>query len=921
MTQLVLVVAGALLAVLAFAWDEFLFAGAAGLALALVLTRVETLLTRVRKLEQALRESGFAPDARARRDVIAAPASPGTEAREPDAQKEIAPSVAAAPGPESRPEQTPAPPTATGEPVSRARQAPPREPEPAMSDTGAGIDGGVAGTVVSPHAVATVRPPRADDLISIARDWFLRGNVPVKVGVIVSFFGIAFLLKYAVDRNLLVVPMWLRLVFAALFGLTLLAVGWRLRNKARVYALSLQGGGVGIVYLTVFAAFRLYGLLPPVPAFILLAAITIPAAWLAVVQDARAMAVLAFTGGFLAPVLTSTGQGSHVALFGYYLLLNVAILAVALFKSWRELNLVGFLFTFVIGTLWGYRYYRPAYFASTEPFLVAHFLLYTAAAVLFAWRQPRPRRGIVDSTLVFGTPIVVFALQAALLRGSDYGLAISAFLAAVLYGGLAWWLRRAGAAMQLLAGSFAALGLGFATIAVPLAFDARWTTATWAMEGAALVWLTTRQPHWLTRVAGVALIFLAGGAFAWDGWNADAGVAVVNGNVLSAVLLSLAGFFAARCLDPSDRRQPGLLAPILFVWGMAWWLGGGLAEIDDRVRSLYEYPVMIVFFGVSAIVLGFVARRTGWTMAQFGTLALVPLLALTLDSANGHPFRSYAGFAWILAAAAHLYVLRPFQAGTLTGMWHAGGVLLAALVLTLQLQWVIGVTTWTNTAISLMLSGLVLVCCYGDRLFRWPLAAERVGYVTAAGLLAGVNLAFNVVFGVESGGDPLPLAYLPLVNPYDIAMMVALGVAVLWSREAGAIWKEMPVRPIALVLAVVALCLSTLALVRAVHHLADIPWRLFSLANSVEVQAALSLYWSLLGFAGMVLGARRRWRQVWFAGAALMTVVVAKLFLVDLGNSGTLARIVSFIGVGASLLVVGYFAPVPPRMRVAAREE
>jgi uncharacterized membrane protein len=69
----------------------------------------------------------------------------------------------------------------------------------------------------------------------------------------------------------------------------------------------------------------------------------------------------------------------------------------------------------------------------------------------------------------------------------------------------------------------------------------------------------------------------------------------------------------------------------------------------------------------------------------------------------------------------------------------------------------------------------------------------------------------------------------------------------------------------------------------------------------------------LLGFAGMIWGARSRHRLVWLTGAGFMALVVIKLFLIDLGNTGTVERIISFIGIGALLLVVGYFAPVPPR--------
>jgi len=107
-------------------------------------------------------------------------------------------------------------------------------------------------------------PPenRLDVAFRLARQWLTTGNVPVKIGVIVSFFGVAFLLKYAVDRRLFAFPIELRLLLVAAAAVVLLVVGWRLRARARTYALSVQGAGLGILYMTTFAAYRLYGLIP-----------------------------------------------------------------------------------------------------------------------------------------------------------------------------------------------------------------------------------------------------------------------------------------------------------------------------------------------------------------------------------------------------------------------------------------------------------------------------------------------------------------------------------------------------------------------------------------------------------------------------------------------------------------------------------
>jgi uncharacterized membrane protein len=116
-----------------------------------------------------------------------------------------------------------------------------------------------------------------------------------------------------------------------------------------------------------------------------------------------------------------------------------------------------------------------------------------------------------------------------------------------------------------------------------------------------------------------------------------------------------------------------------------------------------------------------------------------------------------------------------------------------------------------------------------------------------------------------------------------------------------------------LLLVIAFFVLTTAALVRGVHHYSGVAWHFDRLYDSVIVQTSLAIYWGVLGFAGMIGGARSARRTVWIAGACFMALVVIKLFVVDLGNSGTIERIISFIGIGVLLLVVGYFAPAPPR--------
>jgi len=228
------------------------------------------------------------------------------------------------------------------------------------------------------------------------------GNALVRAGVVVLFFGVAFLLRYVAEHTR--IPIEFRLAGVAAGAIGLLALGWWLRKSRPGYALALQGGAVGILYLVIFAALHLYAVMPASAAFALLAALAALSATLAVLQNSMAFALLAVTGGFLAPILSSTGQGNHIVLFSYYAVLNAAIVAIAWFKAWRPLNLAGFVFTFVIGTAWGVLRYRAEDFSTTEPFLVLFFLIYVAVAVLFTLRQAANLRGYVDGTLVFGCP-------------------------------------------------------------------------------------------------------------------------------------------------------------------------------------------------------------------------------------------------------------------------------------------------------------------------------------------------------------------------------------------------------------------------------------------------------------------------------------------------------------------------------------
>ncbi len=777
-------------------------------------------------------------------------------------------------------------------------------------------------------------------------NWLTGGNALVRVGVVVLFFGVAFLLKYAYEHTN--VPVELRLTGVAIGAIVMLVIGWRLRLRKPVYALAIQGGGVGVLYLTVFGAFRLFGLLPGEAAFVLLIAIAVLSALLAIMQNALSLAVLGVSGGFLAPILASTGGGSHVMLFTYYAVLNLGIFAIALYKAWRPLNVLGFAFTFGIGSLWGARFYRDELFASTEPFLVFFVVLYVLISVVFAFRQAPRFKHYVDSTLVFGTPLVGFGLQARLVNPFEYGAAWSAVALSALYFGLASVLyRRHQETLRMLVEAFFALGVIFATLAIPLAVDGRWTSAAWALEGAAAYWVGVHQGRKWPRVFGLLLQFAAGVAFLSEGQSGVRGIPVLNTFYMGTVFIALAGLFSNFTIERHAAKvgYTAMQAAIgVFAWGLAWWVLGGLYEIQQHVPRAERLGASLLFLSASCAAFSVLFTR-GWWIARFPALALAPLIAIALvlqavTSVPAHPLAGFGLLAWPAAFVLHFFVLRQDDSvrtgqtergiGTLgyVAVAHSIGVWLLALAGAMEFSWQVGHAVQGSRVwplVSWALVPVVLLVAGSSRRVqaRWPVRQYAPAYLwTGAVPLVAYLVVWSLQANWNSNGSPAPLPYVPLLNPLDMMQMLAFAAAIGWWQSLKRTGIEQAARVPAswkwgLFGAIVFYWLNGV-LLRTLHHWSGVPYDFSAMLRSPLAQTAVSIFWTVLALGAMLYATRRVNRWIWISGAGLMAAVVVKLFIVDLAKVGGVERIVSFIAVGILMLIIGYFAPVPPRQRTEA---
>lgn len=225
-----------------------------------------------------------------------------------------------------------------------------------------------------------------------------------RIGVITLIIGVGFFFKYAIDNE------WIgetgRVILGVLAGFAAVAAGDVLsRRNQKVFAQGISGLGIAILYLSFYASFGFYHLLPPAAAFLLMAMVTAMAGALALRYEAMALAALGMLGGYATPILLSTGQDAPWIFFGYLFLLNVGAVAIARPRRWRMLDLMAFLATVILYASWFDEWFRPgkqgvatlAAFAFFATFAFAEwewiFLavqLLTALGLAAIWRDALP---------------------------------------------------------------------------------------------------------------------------------------------------------------------------------------------------------------------------------------------------------------------------------------------------------------------------------------------------------------------------------------------------------------------------------------------------------------------------------------------------------------------------------------------------
>ena len=787
-----------------------------------------------------------------------------------------------------------------------------------------------------------------DNEINIAYvffNWLIKGNIIAKVAIVILFLGLSYLFKYSIEHDY--ISPEIRILGALLLGIGLLAAGWKLRFKRQIYALILQGGAIAVLYLTIFAAYKLYELVPALLTFVFLVVICSTTILFAILQRAMSLAIIACVGGYVTPILLSDGSGNHIALFSYYLIISTAILVISITQSWRILNLLGFLFTFVVSLAWGINNFTAEFYIECQIFIFANLVIYGVLVVLLSVRSiyTEEYQNIIDMLLLFGAPLCGFGLQYAITRQWEFGPAFSSLGFGLFYlAGAYIILHKWKSLAKTISLFWLTIGVSFITFSIPLALSANWTALLWMFEGTALTWIMLTQKYYRVALFGTLITSL----------GIISAVISLDDNKITLIMFT---------------SLSGVSSIILFINACFWHYYGQKTEITRVIKLSYLSISIIVWtlwillstrlfldqtpFEISLILLCataslwlwyFIGRKINWNIMCNGMLLLWIALAVSLFMSHSESYYYLSEFwvcslAWIAAfTSCYVYLYKISSEKTnnnrlinnhviflhISLFWMLLGWLVRELIHIFDaLPWGYEVIKWSlmaTIACSIILLFYFLIKRQYITSFLLVKSYWTIGLLPLIGYIV-----YYLIAGLSMSGQIIYWSYIPIINPLEESAIFSLLMFSVWiklmpnyvqfdDKTTNSGILNIPLPNLILVsLMTLTFLWGNSVVLRCLSQIFDITWNAYTLWHNNIVQMTASLLWMLSAVILIAIGHRYSLRKIWYSGQLIQITVIIKLISIDIQETDGLLRAFAFIGVALLMLLIGYLAPIPPK--------
>lgn len=338
---------------------------------------------------------------------------------------------------------------------------------------------------------------------------FIGENILSKVAITILVIGIAFFVKYAIDKE------WIneiaRVGIGVLCGAIVLGFAHRLRKNFKAFSSVLVGGGIAIFYFTIGIAFHQYHLFNQTTAFIIMLLITGFSVFISIVYDRIELAALSIIGGFATPFMVSTGQGNYQILFTYILILDIGMLILAYMRKWNLINVLAYAFTMILYFGWLQAKCIGQPNAPYKGALIFGAIFYVVFILMNIINNIKERRkfAALDLTILISNTFLFFGSGMQIL--SYYHPELKGIFSVLLAGFnllCSFLLYKKFKADVKLVYLMIGLTLTFITIAAPVQLHGNYITLFWALEAVLLIWLSQRSKIVLFRFASVIITFL-----------------------------------------------------------------------------------------------------------------------------------------------------------------------------------------------------------------------------------------------------------------------------------------------------------------------------------------------------------------------------------------------------------------------------
>lgn len=563
-----------------------------------------------------------------------------------------APPITAPPPP---PKATPAAPAQDAIPIPAAEAPPPKE-----------------------------RPPEVRE-----REWeqILGGSWLARIGVLALIIGIAFFLKFAFDND------WIgptgRIILGIVAGLVMLGLGYYWQKKYPILTQVLSGGGIAVLYLSIFASFAIYDLVHIYVAVVFLLLVSAASALLALYYNSMSLAIIGILGAFAAPFilgafgemgLDSDAAGKAVQLLVYVIVVDIGVLILSTFRKWRWFTLLALVCSLIAFAMWYSEFDRYIGVGTAEIGITLIFLIFVGVTSLFhiIWRRiPQA----FDYALMMINAAAYLGISLGIMW-DDFRLWMGGFilLVAIFYGALSYVSLMRSSENARLSLFALAIALIFLTIAIPIQLgDTAWTTIVWAVEFILLMWLsfTLRMPN-LRNYSYVIFLAMAVRLIFFDTTiDMSSFQPVLNERFLAFVVGIAATYISAYILWRQRATFPEwgtpastlLIASNIFsLWILSFevWhsfesaMSSAEPASMEGLRNAQNLSLTAIWaiYAVIGLVIGIMKR---WRYVRLGSLAFlaVPIIKVFVYDVFklelGYRIGAFVGLGLLLLVSAYLY--------------------------------------------------------------------------------------------------------------------------------------------------------------------------------------------------------------------------------------------------------------------------